>query len=154
MPAARRGLADEFARLDARGLRLIEEADPRTTVELLPDWERLCGLPDPAIPPPIGTAARRAAIASRLVSVAGQSTADYIDVVALFGYAATITVPTPFAADVSAADDALYDTASRFWWIVNVTVPTGTATPIVLLEHAIKRQAQIHTYVTFNYLFD
>jgi uncharacterized protein YmfQ (DUF2313 family) len=38
--------AQELARIDARVDALIEEADPRTTTELLPDWERNYGLPD------------------------------------------------------------------------------------------------------------
>lgn len=40
-------LAEELARLDARALALIDEADGRSTLELLSDWERVCGLPDP-----------------------------------------------------------------------------------------------------------
>lgn len=38
--------ADEFARVDGRADQLIEEADPRTTSEMLSDWERVVGLPD------------------------------------------------------------------------------------------------------------
>jgi|GEM_PF-2742733 len=38
--------AQELARIDARVDALIEEADPRTTSELLDDWEREYGLPD------------------------------------------------------------------------------------------------------------
>src|SRR4051812_28592617 len=40
------GLAEELSRAHVRGLALIEEMDPRTTFELLEDWERICGLPD------------------------------------------------------------------------------------------------------------
>jgi hypothetical protein len=36
--------ADEMERIDQRALDLIEEADPRTTTELLPDFERELGL--------------------------------------------------------------------------------------------------------------
>lgn len=36
----------ETCNIHERALRLIEEVDPRTTSELLEDWERLLGLPD------------------------------------------------------------------------------------------------------------
>lgn len=36
--------ADELSRVDQRALDIIEEADPRTTDELLPDFERVLGL--------------------------------------------------------------------------------------------------------------
>jgi uncharacterized protein YmfQ (DUF2313 family) len=37
----------EFARVDQRVDDLLDEADPRSTLELLPEWERMAGLPDP-----------------------------------------------------------------------------------------------------------
>lgn len=40
------GLADEFARVDARADKLISEILPNTTLEMLQDWERVAGLPD------------------------------------------------------------------------------------------------------------
>lgn len=39
-------LSSELARVDGRAWQLVEEADPRTTGELLADWERSAGLPD------------------------------------------------------------------------------------------------------------
>lgn len=40
-----RALGLEFSRIERRVRELIEEADPRTTQELLADWERVAGLP-------------------------------------------------------------------------------------------------------------
>lgn len=157
-PASQLGLlclafGDEFARIDGRALDLIEEAYPDTTDEMLPDWERVAGLPDPAIPAPVTRADRLAALAARLTEDAGQSDDDYIALIAGFGYAAAITHHTPFAAGVGYAGAPLYVTSSIFWWEVNITVPVGTATPLVLVEHAVRRRAQLHTYPTFNYIF-
>lgn len=42
-------LAGEFARADARSENLVDESDPRGTVELLIDWERAYGLPAPCM---------------------------------------------------------------------------------------------------------
>ena len=39
------GLAQELERVDSRAAALIRESDPRQALELLADWERVCGLP-------------------------------------------------------------------------------------------------------------
>lgn len=146
------GLADEFARLDCRGLDLIEEAYPNTTDELMPDWMRVAGLPDPNIPAPVTLADQQIALVDRLTSRGNQNASFYIALAALYGYPATITNHVPFCADVGCADGLLYDTLSIFWWVMNVTVPPGTTTPIVALENAARRNMQLHLYVTFNYI--
>lgn len=66
---------DELARLQQRQIDLLEEADPRTTSELLPEWERQYGLTDTS-----GTDdERRARLQTRILSLFGFSTrpADY-----------------------------------------------------------------------------
>lgn len=60
------GLGVEFSRVEQRALDLIEEIDPRTTSELLDDWERVCGLPGDNPNPPATTDARRAALLEHL----------------------------------------------------------------------------------------
>src|SRR5579871_876647 len=85
------GWGDEFGRADARGADLIEEAFPDTTDELLPDWERVAGLPDPAIPAPVTLGDRRAALIHRLTANGDPSPQSFIDLVAALGFAATIT---------------------------------------------------------------
>ena len=40
------GFSGGLSRNHNRAVDLIDEADPCTTVELLTDWERVCGLPD------------------------------------------------------------------------------------------------------------
>ncbi|GFM37669.1 YmfQ family protein [Desulfovibrio psychrotolerans] len=40
------GIAGDMARVDGRCTDLIEETDPRTTLELLSEWEAFAGLPD------------------------------------------------------------------------------------------------------------
>src|SRR5262245_7487372 len=45
------GLSQSWGFVDARAGDLLErESDPRHTIELLPDWERAWGLPDPCFP--------------------------------------------------------------------------------------------------------
>jgi len=42
----RAALTPEMERVEQRIQELLDELDPRTSVELLPDWERMLGLPD------------------------------------------------------------------------------------------------------------
>ncbi len=43
------GLSREFARIDGRAFDLLNEMDPATVSELVPDWERVMNLPDPCL---------------------------------------------------------------------------------------------------------
>ena len=97
--------AQELARIDARALRLIEELDPRTALELLPDWERICGLPDACS----GTIAvtvpeRRAAILAKLTSRGGQSIAYLTTLAAALGYSVAISEFRPLRAGFHSGD--------------------------------------------------
>ena len=87
------GWAQELARLDARSANLVEEADPRTTEELLPDWERVAGLPGLCSETGITLTEgqRRQLLVAKLISQGGQSRQYYIAVAAALGYTITIT---------------------------------------------------------------
>lgn len=92
-------IAEEFGRFDARVERLPEEADPRTALELLPDWERVAGLPDVCT----GTIAttvpeRRAAIVAKITARGGQSLAYLTSLAANLGYAVVISEYRPLRA--------------------------------------------------------
>lgn len=158
--------ADELARVDGRAADLVEEADPRTTAELLADWERVAGLPDACVEA-LGlgqtTAQRRAALVAKLTTIGGQSAAYYIALAASLGYAITVTefdlhdvednvehpltgTPWQFAWQVNAAEDtigvlAVTDTVEDplAWW--------GNE----LLECVINRLKPAHTHVLFAY---
>jgi len=92
-------IAEEFGRFDVRVERLPEEADPRTALELLPDWERVAGLPDVCT----GTIAttvpeRRAAIVAKITARGGQSLAYLTSLAANLGYAVVISEYRPLRA--------------------------------------------------------
>ena len=67
------GLMVEMARIDARAEDLLREMDPSQTVELIDDWERVFGLPDPCYPAPTAIADRQAALVTRVISRGGWS---------------------------------------------------------------------------------
>ena len=158
--------SQELGRVDTRAMQLIEESDPRTTIELFSDWERVAGLPDACAVAFGGDQTlpqRRAALIGRLTTLGGQSAGYFISVAAAMGY--TITV-TEFA-EHSVEDDVDALITSRDWcfaWQVNTSLNTVTELTVdgaadeplaawgnSLLECVIKRLAPAHTAVLFSY---
>jgi len=113
------GISQEFARVDARGMQLIEEADPRTTTELLADWERVFGLPDECSQDGMSIEQRREAIVRKFTMQGSLSRAFFIAQAAALGYVITITEFRPFRAGRSSAGDSLTNGPWRFTWQVN-----------------------------------
>lgn len=158
-------LAVELSRVDARGENLIDEADPRTAVELLPDWERITGLPDPCIGRLDTVAGRRAAVQDRLTGGGGQSRAYFISLAAAIGFTIEITEFRPFLAG-SLAGDLLSNGEWIFVWRVHAAEITelhhfvaGSSAGEVLrswgddllLECVISRLKPAHTQIIFTY---
>jgi len=104
-------LSEEPARVDARAWDLLEEADPRTTRELLSDWERDSGLPDKCS---FGIATtlteRRDALVAKLTQDGGASEAFFIVLAKQLGYEITITTYRPFIAGISSCGESLNGT--------------------------------------------
>lgn len=122
------GFGDELARIDGRGIDLVEESDPRTTDELLPDWERFAGLPDPCAPVPVTKADRRLALEARLTAVGGQSKAYFIARAAAMGIVVTITIwpfGLPFRMGTSRIGQPLNGTAAIYHWLVDGPAATS-----------------------------
>ena len=86
------GLCDYWGFVDGRAADLLErESDPRTTIELLPDWERNWGLPDPCYTAPQTIDERQLALVMRMTMQGAQSREFFIEVAAMIGYTITIT---------------------------------------------------------------
>lgn len=117
-------LAQEFARLDARAVDLVEESDPRTAAELLAEWERMYGLPDPCVEAPQTVAERRQALLGRVTAIGGQSRAFFIALAAALGYTVTIT-EFRSEAEAIAAGIPYTGTSWAHTWRVNVPVSVG-----------------------------
>lgn len=92
-----RGLCRIWGDFEIRASKLLEmESDPRSTIELLPDWERNWGLPDPCYQEPLTIAERQLALVMRMTMEGGQSRQFFIDLAAMIGYTITITEYRPF----------------------------------------------------------
>lgn len=155
--------ADELARIDGRALTLIEEADPRTTNELLGDWERVAGLPDTCVAATLSTAQRIAALVTKLTTLGGQTRDYYIALAAKLGYTITITEFAPYTV-ASPVNAAIYGELWRFAWQVNSSLVTQTFFTMSStvadalssfgndqLECVMSRLKPAHTHVQFAY---
>lgn len=157
-------LAEEFARVDGRAATLRDEADPRTTFELLIDWERAFGLPAPCMDGASQTLQqRRNALVAQVTGIGDQSRQYFIDLAASAGFTITITEFRPFTVG-SRVNDPIYNEIWRFAWQVNApqtTVEWFAVTSGVneglrswgnqLLECIISRLKPAHTKVLFAY---
>ena len=161
------GEAEELARLDARSHRLLDETDPRTAYELLGDWERVLGLPDPCTAAATTLSARRLACWRKLAYQAGQTPAFFIALAASIGFDIEIH---EFDPDVDAYDSSLAAEVAagrwRYIWRVHVLNagtfnymvagdPAGTALlegeASLDLECIISAARPAHTHVIFTY---
>ncbi|WP_449125080.1 YmfQ family protein [Pseudomonas viridiflava] len=80
------GLSHEFARIDGRAFDLLNEMDPATVSELVPDWERVMNLPDPCLGLKPLFEDRRLSVRQRLVAVGRQNAAFYVGIAVSQGY--------------------------------------------------------------------
>lgn len=155
--------SEEFKRVDYRADDVLNEADPRTTNELLAEWEYIAGLPDLCTGIPATIALRRELLVSKLTNVGGQSKQFYIDLATKLGFTITITEFKCYRVN-SRVNEALNDSDWAFTWRVNSaqnTVRTFNVSSRVneplaswgntALECAITRLKPAHTYVQFAY---
>ena len=85
-------IAEELKRLHDRGCDLLEvESCPATVLELLTDWERVLGLPDPCTGVPETIEERRALVIAKLNELGGQNIDYFIKLARIFGFDITIT---------------------------------------------------------------
>lgn len=120
-------LADELARADSRALALFSEADPRTTYEMIRDWERLLGVSggfDDALQ------VRRARLTEHITRVGGQSISYILDRASNLGFNITISEfhrDYSLAGVLTAGDELFADISQRLSFRVNVAVQAGAA---------------------------
>jgi uncharacterized protein YmfQ (DUF2313 family) len=160
------GLSRSLARTHNRAVDLIDECIPKTSTELLSDWERVCGLPDPcSADAAVTLQARRAAVVAKLSARGGQSRAFFIALADALGYEITITEFRPFRTGISKVGDPVC--SSEWWFVWRVNAPEVTIRSFKVgqsavgeplrswgnqtLECAISQRKPAHTLVQFAY---
>lgn len=161
------GLAPEFARVDQRVSDMIDEADPLTVRELVPDWERVMALPDPCMSATPSFEERVKAVRTRHVAVGGQSIPYFLSIARELGYPdATITEHRAPRFGRSRFGSARFGTwRQQFFWTVNLghRIAGGRrwgltqwgerfgSNPNSGIECIFRRYAPAHTVVLVNY---
>lgn len=108
-------IADELSCIDAKAADLLRETDPRYALELLADWERNLGLPDPCTGPLELLQDRRAAVVERIANQGGQSPAYFEATLAARGFPeARVREFLPFVAGRAVAGDRLTNPQRAF----------------------------------------
>jgi uncharacterized protein YmfQ (DUF2313 family) len=132
-----KGLCQFWGFVDSRAADLLErESDPRITLELLPDWERAWGLPDPCFANPQTVEQRRKILVLWMTWMGGQSRQYFTDLMEWLGFPGIeIEEFAPFMCGISSVgesrtrqeviDDKLYrwyigPAEQRFYWTVRV----------------------------------
>lgn len=117
---------------------LVRESDPRTTMDLLPDWERNFGLPDDCLAEPYTIAQRQAALVARITMFGSQSRQFYQNLAIQLGQKIDIIEHSPFTCGLSQCGDTRYLTESgaprwelgdpimRFYWTIDIRQPSLT----------------------------
>ncbi len=162
-----KGLAEEFARIDKRSRDLLNEMDPATVFELVPDWERVMDLPDPCLGDEPLFEDRRLSVFLRMIAIGGQSPAYFINLAKQQGY------PNAYITEYRAPrfGNARFGKAhfgswtAQFIWVLHTGERRKTKrrfgaavfgnrfgeNPGSALECVIKRYAPAHTLVIFDY---
>lgn len=157
--------AVEGARIDQAAAGMIDEAVPSLASALLPDWERVLGLPDPLdATPAVLLDARRAAAAARLTANAEPTPLNITAALADLGYVVTIE-ETAQGADCEGRCEGICDTSEwAFGFIVHAPATTvvemtcldACESPLSrwgndALELAVARIKPAHTGAIFRY---
>ncbi|HEX9842408.1 MAG TPA: putative phage tail protein [bacterium] len=155
--------AEEFARVEAAGERLVAEADPRTAAELLPEWNRALGLPDGCTPAIQTLQEERETITARYAEE-GDVTADgWIARALALGHSITLEEGRPSRCGVMQCGDELRPETAVFE--LRITAPTALTHPFEAgaaqagdplgafdtdrLQCELRRIRQAHTALTF-----
>lgn len=144
-------LAAELLRVDGRLTDLTNELTVNdAAIEMLADWERVLGLPDPCAPAPTDPVIRRARIRAKLSSVGGQSRAYFLNVLFQLGVVASIDEMQPFEMGISGMGDGVGGGEWANTWQVNVPGNVDADTQ-ALLKCVINQLKPAHTAVLWSF---
>lgn len=114
-------IAGELARVDRRVANMHNEGDPRTTLEMLTDWERVAGLPDTCTAASASYQERITALVDKITRLGGQSISFYVGIAERLGYEVEIEEYRPFICGHSECGEELNGGDEvRHQWLVRV----------------------------------
>lgn len=100
---------------------LLLEIDPRTAVQLLPDWERVYGLPDEGLITATTIAQRQARLTAKVMQTGGLSKQYFKTLLEQAGYTVFIDEPRGFFTGTNVCGNRLYNTnAVQWYWRIRI----------------------------------
>lgn len=114
-------LSESLERVENRSSDLVLESDPRTSNDMLADWERVCGLPSECMPEDsVNTLqVRRAAVVNVLNRFGGQTPAYFRRLAEIAGMDVELIEYKPFLCGLNRCGDTLNGPEEvRFTWQV------------------------------------
>jgi uncharacterized protein YmfQ (DUF2313 family) len=116
-----KGLSNFWGYVDGRANDFLRiECDPRKTIEMLTDWERAWGLPDPCFPAAVSEEDRRRMLVLVMTLLGGQSRNFYERIGAWVGSEVDIKEYAPYMCGISECGDTRYeydDTGEYRWYL-------------------------------------
>lgn len=137
-----------FARNSDRSANLLKDAFPATTSELLPEWQKTLGLPDPVASSELSLEQKQAQVVARLTGTGGCSIPYLKEYAKTLGYTVRITPYSAFYFGMPFGSE-FGGEGWNFDYLVTVDAPaTGDHT---VLEYELRRLSQAGTSVFFAY---
>lgn len=149
--------------IDYRISNIINETDPRSVYELLPEWELFAGLPGKCYVTGENLEQRREALHYRLTAIGGQSINYFIQLAKSLGFDVTVSEFDTFNVNDTVSDKINTDDW-EFAWQINTasetvdyfSVSSDTSTALASwgnqkLECVISKLKPAHTVVIFSY---
>jgi uncharacterized protein YmfQ (DUF2313 family) len=158
--------SEMLVRVHLRGDDLLREMDPRSAYELLPDYERVFGLPDPCAPEALSIADRRGAVIAKYTDAGLQTPAFFIQQAEAMGYAGAALEEFELCTCESDCEDTLYSQPWLHTFMLHLPAdpPALGATcegscedflgapPNTVIECLINRLKPEHTTALFHYI--
>ncbi|MDP2607935.1 MULTISPECIES: putative phage tail protein [unclassified Oceanobacter] len=143
------GIADEFARIDARSDAIAAESLPSQVSELIDEWEAEYGLPDDSTIAATTLADRRDAVIQKYQQYGSQSREFLAAMAAALGFEITITEysETTFGGNFGGY---FYGTDWAFVVQVNVHTINASSVSITRLERVLWRMIHAHKVLISN----
>lgn len=159
--------ARALSSVDKRNNDLLSEMFPATIRELLVDWERVMGLPDPCLGEAGSSSERIASVIRRFSEVGRQDAAYFVDIARRFGYpdAWVEEWRAPRFGRMRFGQARFGGWNNQFIWVMHMEtrLPGSTrfgaarfgerfgSNPNDIVECVIRRYAPAHTQVYFDY---
>ena len=158
-------LASQMAGVDSAGVNLLDEIRPPTTVDLLPDWERVVGLPDICSVLGSTITVRRASLLEKLVTKPTLNASEFVRIGRTFGVEIVVEEHDQTRADAIMGLDTTNGKWRFVWWIsiptsadvVRLTTLSTVKTPFrsvgrnTEMECRLQNAAPAHTHLVIGY---